>query len=272
MKKPAGSPTFNSITDNNVIGDERDFVRVMEEGSKDGYVNEVKITPGKTYIVYIYYHNNAASNTNGSGKGLAQEVRVRSSFPTKVNSSAKGTVSATISSTTTTPKEVWDEAYFTTDSKKDVELKYVTASAKIYNEGKLNGKVLGTQLFNDGDLIGFNNLSGVVPGCIEYSGHIVYRVKAEQANSKISKTVSLDGKNFFSSVTAKPGDEVTYKITFENTGTKDLNNVTFRDKLPAGVTLVPGSVKLYNTGTKTTRSLSDAVVANGVNTGLFGKA
>lgn len=270
MKKPADHPTFNSIIDNNVYGDERDFVRVAEKGGKK-WVNEVKITPGKTYQVFIFFHNNAASNLNESGKGYAQKAKIRSSFPTKVNSSAKGKVSATISSTTTTPKEVWDVAFFTTDSKTDIALEYVANSAIIYNQGKLNGSTLSTELFSTGDYIGYNKFSGVLPGCSEYSGHIIYEVKAKQASSKSSKSVSLDGKNFFSSVTAKPGDTVTYKISFSNTGSETLNDVTFRDVLPSGVTFVSGSVKLYNDATNKTRSLSDALVKNGVNTGKWGK-
>ena len=273
MKKPAKSATFNSITDNNVIGDERDFVRVAEVGGKT-WVNEQKIVPGKTYQVYIFFHNNAATETNttNGGKGIATKTSIRSSFPTKVNSSSKGKVSATISSPTASPESVWDEAYFTTDSKTDIELKFVNASAKFYNQGKLNGSVLGTQLFSsEGVYIGYNKFNGIIPGCSEYSGHIIYQVRAEQASSSVSKSASLDGTNFFSSVTAKPGDTVTYKITFKNSGSKDLTNVTFRDKLPAGVTLVPGSVTLYDTGTKKSRTLSDAIVANGINTGLFGE-
>ena len=270
MKKPADHPTFNSITDNNVIGDERDFVRVAEKGGKK-WLNEVKMVPGKTYQVFIFYHNNAASNLDEGGKGYAQKAKIRSSFPTKVNSSAKGKVSATISSTTTTPKEVYDVAFFTTDSKADVSLEYVLGSAIIYNQGKLNGTVLSRELFSTGDYIGFNKLSGVLPGCSEYSGHIIYEVKAKQTSSKSSKSVSLDGKNFFSSVTAKPGDTVTYKISFSNTGSETLNDVTFRDVLPKGVTFVSGSIKLYNDATKSTRSLTDALVKNGVNTGKWGK-
>ncbi len=273
MKKPADHATFNSITDNNVIGDERDFVRVTEVGGNGKYVNEIKVTPGKTYEVYIFYHNNAATETNttNGGKGIAMKTKVSSSFPTKINSSTKGTISATISSTTSSPASVWDEAYFTTDSKTDIEMKFVDMSAKLRNQGKLDGEVLGTQLFNGGTYIGYNKSNGVIPGCSEYSGHIVYRVRAEQASSSVSKSASLDGTNFFNSVTAKPGDTVTYKITFKNSGSKVLTNVTFRDKLPAGVTLVPGSVTLYDTGSKKTRTLSDAVVANGINTGLFGE-
>ena len=271
MKTPPDHPTFNSITDNNIIGDERDFVRVTEVGGNGKYVNELKITPGKTYEVYIFYHNNAASNLNASGKGLADKVKVRSTFPSKINSSSKGTINATISAANTTPASVWDEAYLTTDSKQDVELHYVNATAKIKNQGKLNNTILSTELFTTGDYIGYNNLSGTVPGCSEFSGHIVYRIRAEQAGSSVDKTASTNGKDFFKDVTAKPGDTITYKITFKNSGSKDLTNVTFRDQLPSGVTLVPGSVTLTDTGTKKTRTLVDNIVSNGVNTGTFGE-
>ena len=271
MKTPPDHPTFNSITDNNVIGDERDFVRVTEVGGNGKYVNELKITPGKTYEVYIFYHNNAASNLNASGKGVADKVKVRSTFPSKINSSNKGTINATISAANTTPASVWDEAYLTTDSKQDVELHYVNATAKIKNQGKLNNTILSTELFTTGDYIGYNSLSGTLPGCSEFSGHIVYHIRAEQAGSSVEKAASINDKDFFKDVTAKPGDTVTYRITFKNSGSKDLTNVTFRDQLPSGVTLVPGSVSLHDTGTNKTRTLADAIVTQGVNTGMFGE-
>ena len=59
MEHPANYVTFNSITNNNRLGDERNFVRVGEANSTDPYTDEVKVVPGKTYEVYIYYHNNA---------------------------------------------------------------------------------------------------------------------------------------------------------------------------------------------------------------------
>ena len=248
MKTPPDHPTFNSITDNNVIGDERDFVRVTEVGGNGKYVNELKITPGKTYEVYIFYHNNAASNLNASGKGVADKVKVRSTFPSKINSSNKGTINAT-----------------------EGELHYVNATAKIKNQGKLNNTILSTELFTTGDYIGYNSLSGTLPGCSEFSGHIVYHIRAEQAGSSVEKAASINDKDFFKDVTAKPGDTVTYRITFKNSGSKDLTNVTFRDQLPSGVTLVPGSVSLHDTGTNKTRTLADAIVTQGVNTGMFGE-
>ena len=47
MKSPASYPTFNSITDNNEVGDERNFVRIIENGAAGSYTDSVKVVPGK---------------------------------------------------------------------------------------------------------------------------------------------------------------------------------------------------------------------------------
>ncbi len=272
MKEPADHVTFNSITDNPTLGDERNFVRVAEAGANGVFSDEVKIVPGKEYEVYIGYHNNAASSLNASGVGMAMDARISSQFPSTVSASNKGKVSAIISATNATPKEVWDEAYFTTDSKADVILRYVEDSATIYNGGALNGTKLGGEyLFSEkGIYIGYNKLSGKLPGCAEYSGHIIYRVRAEQVAAKVTKSASLDGVNFFKVVNPKPGDTVTYKVEFENTGTVDLSKVTFHDKLPAGVTLVPGSTLLVNNANPNGTTMVDTIGQNGFQTGTYG--
>ena len=116
MENPADYVTFNSITDNNILGDERNFVRVVEADTGNTYEDEVKIVPGKEYEVYIFYHNNAKSSLNQSGVGIATGVVVSSKFPSAVNSANKGKVSAIVTSPVANPTQVWDEAYFTTDS------------------------------------------------------------------------------------------------------------------------------------------------------------
>ena len=273
MKNPADEPTFNSITDNNVVGNETNFVRVGEVGSGKAVADTVKVTPGKEYQVWIFYHNDAKSSLNQSGKGIARGVRVTTGLTSWTVSSKKSSkVSAVISATNTNPLEVWDEAIFTTDSTKDVVLKYVEGSAKIYNQGSLNGTVIPESLFSkDGAYIGHNKFSGIIPGCEEYSGHIIYRIRAEQVGAKVTKTVSKDGKNFYKTVDAKPGDTLTYKVKFENTGTTDLTNVTFHDKLPSGVTLVNGTTKLVNSANPNGLTMKDIIGQKGFNTGLYGK-
>lgn len=273
MKNPADEPTFNSISDNNIVGNETNFVRVAESGSKTAYADSIKVVPGKEYVVWIFYHNDAKSSLNQSGKGIARGVRVTTGLTSwTVNASKPVKISGVISATNTNPLEVWDEAILTTDSQKDVVLKYVEGSAKIYNQGSLNGTVIPESLFSkEGAYIGHNKFSGIIPGCEEYSGHILYRIRAEQVGAKVTKTVSKDGKNFYKTVDAKPGDTLTYQVKFENTGTTDLTNVTFHDKLPTGVTLVNGTTTLVNSANPKGLTMKDIIGQNGFNTGLYGK-
>ena len=187
-ESPAPYAVFNSITDNVAVGDERNFVRVGEVGSSDPYVDELEVVPGKEYEVYIYFHNDAASNTNESGFGMATNTRVSSGFPVTLNKGDRGMVSGIITWSYVTPEKpndpqkgsVWDEAYLTTNTD-GVELKFKAASAIIHNSGEANGSILPSALFSEeGTPIGFNKLAGTVPGCAEYSGHITYTLVAEK--------------------------------------------------------------------------------------------
>ncbi len=273
---PAPEVTFNSITDNAAIGDERNFVRVTELGgeTKD-YVDTLKIEPGKEYEVYIYYHNNAASNLNSSGKGIANGVKVSSAYPTIVKKGEKGMVSGIISSTDGNPPKVWDEAYLTTDYD-EVNLRYKTGTAIIHNGGRVNGSVLSTNLFTEaGTYIGINVLDGRIPGCAEYSGYITYTLVAERTAASVKKQVSLDGENWYEQVSAKAGEYVTYKVTFKNEGNTKLANVIFKDAHDEGLSLRSGSTKVYDnkdveaySGDGTSgRTIDDILDISGYNTG-----
>ncbi len=92
---------------------------------------------------------------------------------------------------------------------------------------------------NDSENCGLN---GVLPGCTEYSGYIMYLLRAEALDSTVSKSASLDGENFYPQVDAKPGDTVTYRVEWTNTGTNAVD-AGFKDVLPGGVSLVSGSFK-----------------------------
>ncbi len=270
MENPADYATFNSITNNNQIGDERNFVRVREKGVGK-FLDSAVIEPGKRYTVQIFYHNNAKSSINASGKGIASNVRVSTGLTSwTINAAKPVTVSGVIYSTDAKPNSVWDEATLTTASASDIVLKYVDGTAKIYNAGKVNGSVLGKDIFTeDGVYIGINKLDGYIPGCSEYSGYIEYDIRADQIGAQVQKLVSKDGKNFYETVDALPGDTLTYKVVFKNTGTLDLTNVNFHDKLPAGVTLVPGTTYLVNGANPNGLKMKDIIGQNGFNTGLY---
>lgn len=269
MEKPADHVTFNSITNNNTVGDERNFVHVKEAGAEK-YSDSVSVVPGKEYVVYITYHNDAASNLNASGKGIATGTRLRTQFPTMITPANNGQISAVISATNADPKEVWDEAYMTTTYDK-VLLHYKRGSAVIHNGWASNGQVLSEQMFGEnGTYLGVDELNGLLPGCAEFGGYITYTLVAEDIGAEVSKLVSKDGTNFYENVSVKRGDEVTFEVNFKNSGTKDLTNVTFHDVFPEGLELVEGTTYLYNNSHPNGERLSDLINKNGYDTGAYG--
>ena len=272
---PADYAMFNSITNNAGVGDERNFVRVGELNSSDPYEDEIEVVPGKEYEVYIYFHNDAASDTNESGYGVATNTRIASAYPTELKSGERGMISAILSWSFVTPDspddpttgEVWDEAYFTTKSD-SVVLRYKVGSATIHNAGKADGSVLPSSLFTEkGTLIGFNKLAGTIPGCAEYSGYITYTLIAEKTESSLSLKASVDGENWADSVSVKPGDFVTYSVEFNNTGNTDLSNVIFKESHNAGLSLRSGSTTVFDYNHPDGIAIDDILDLSGYNTG-----
>lgn len=274
MENPADYPTFNSITDNPTIGDERNFVRVGEiNADVTDLKDEVEVIPGKQYLVYIYFHNDASKTYNDAAhdhSGIATNVRMSTAFSKIITPEEKGKISATISADNTNPRTVWDEAYMTTAAKK-VLLRYVSGSAKIYSDWAANGSIMPSNLFSEnGTLIGLNELNGIIPGCEEYHGVVSYVLQAEELSGTVEKTVSTDGTNFAKNVEVDPGTEVTYKLTIKNTGDTELNNATIVDSLPAGIEFVPGSVEFWANESTIKEKLSDNILDGGSNFGYIG--
>ena len=274
MEKPATYPTFNSITNNPTIGDERDFVRVGEINADVTQLkNEIEVVPGRQYLVYVYFHNNASATYNDSAhnnSGVALRTRMSSSFSTVLTPSDKGTITATITADNSNPLSVWDEAFMTTKTEK-VLMRYVSGSAKIYNDWKANGSVMSTNLFTEeGTLLGLNALNGVIPGCEEYHGVVSYVLQAEELGGSIEKEVSKDGNKYGEAVNVVPGEEVFFRLTIRNTGDVALTNAVIKDTLPEGLALVPGSVGFRANDSMVVDTLSDNILNSGYNLGTIG--
>lgn len=178
---PAHHATFNSITDNPAVGDERDFVRVAEirDDGSSVYGNEITIEPNKRYSVYIYFHNDASATFNDDAHGnagLAWNTRLSSNFPDSLAKGERGTITGRITSTSTSPAAVWDEAHVT--ASEAMTLHFVLGSATIHVDPRweTNGKVLSSaNLFSStGTFLGLTGFNGLIPGCDEYSGQVVY--------------------------------------------------------------------------------------------------
>ena len=257
VENPAQYVTFNSITNNPNYGDERNFVTIKDNtySGPGNWVDEITVQNNKEYTVRMYVHNNAAENLNL----VAQNVTAKFNVPTY---SAKNIqIDGFLSSTNANPGTVFDQANFKSDT--NFNLSYVAGSAKYINNVFPTGTALPNTVVSTGAALGYNQMDGKIPGCFQYSGLVVFTVKATTTDFTVDKTVRLSGatdKTFKESVAAKPGDKVDYQIHFKNTGGTQLDDVVIKDTLPAGITYVPDT-------TYVARSTGIQKVADGVTGG-----
>lgn len=272
IEKPADYITFNSITNNPVIGgDEKDFVGIREVGSNAKWTNNMKVQNGKEYYVRMYVHNNAASNLNL----VAENVVAKLNVPTTTAKNV--TVQGQISASNAKPNTVWDEATFSSDN--DFNLAYVAGSALFENNGMGTTKLPDSIVNNTGAKLGYDKLDGKIPGCFQYAGYVTVKVKAqvsqpqEKTNIDLAKTVrnKTNGeKSWVETVNAKSGDTVQFQIHAKNTGSAGIQNLVIRDILPKGLNYIAGSTKLYNTSNPKGLKVSDNVIQNsGINIGSY---
>jgi len=271
-EKPATYPTFNSITNNPAMGDEREFVRIREAGSGAAFTaKDTVLVPGKTYEIEIFFHNNASDTLNASGVGLADNVKMSAGFPSVLRKGERGQITGIITSPDATPKSVWDELYVTTNETV-VYLKYVPDSAIIHSNGSVNGSNMSPNLLfsETGDLIGYGKSAwGLVPGCAQYAGYVSYKITVSKPDFSFQKHVRLGTGGWQKSMTAKAGDIVEFRLLYKNTGGTEQANVTLRDVLPAGMEYVQGSTMGYSPASPNGVKLSDNLFGAGLNIGTY---
>ncbi len=271
IEKPASYVTFNSITNNPIDGDERNFARsVQSENPAIGDVANVQA--GKEYTIRMVVHNNAADNLKLEATG----TKAMASVPQTIGKEV--TVSSFVYANNAQPNLVWDDVTFKSD--KDFSLVYVPGSARIYNSGYAaggQGQPLPDSLVTSaGAMLGYAKAGdGIIPGCFKYLSYVEYKVKPQFApapNFTVSKQVrphSTTSGGWLESYTAKPGDTVDFVIRFANTGQTTLKDVTIKDVLPKGMTYVAGSTVLANGNFPSGKTVSDNVTGVGINIGTY---
>ena len=270
VESPAPYVTFNSITNNPVDGDERNFSRAKDTTatSSSAWTDSVAVAPGKEYVVRMVVHNNAADNLNLK----AVNTRASAAVPTTTGKSV--TVSNYVSADNANPGKVWDDVTFT--GTQDFNLAYVPGSARIYNSGYAAGG--GGQPLPDsivtsaGAVLGYEKAGdGIIPGCFKYLSYVEYKVKPQFAATpsfEVAKTVRKSGTTTWGETAAvAAGDTVQYRIKYSNTSTVQQDNVVVKDTLPAGTSYVAGTTKLYNNLYPSGKAMSDNVTGAGINIG-----
>lgn len=276
IQHPADHVVFNSITNNPSHGDERNFMQVREKtASNTTYSDEISLSAGKEYVIYMYYHNNAASNLNDAAhnyKGIAKDVMAKAQIPAVVPSGSNGTKAVGyINSSNASPTSVWDDISFKNTTSGDFALRMVPGSATIHNFGKTNGATLSDNIITSGATLGFDKLDGVLPGCNEFAGYVTFRVVADQPNFSVSKKVRKAGTTEWKeNVAANPGDKVDYLVEYKNSGTTAQNDVVVKDTLPAKVSYQTGSTKIANPTNPGGVATEDGITsAQGINVGDY---
>ena len=268
---PAPHVTFNSITDNPSVGDERNFIRIREDVTGTSFSDNVTFEPGKVYEVMAYYHNNAKTSLNASGEGIAQNAKLRMEVPGVVKGGVNAALTGFISADNATPGTVWDEAYGKNATNADIAVRYVANSAKVTSNGAVNGQTVPDTLFTTGANLGYEAQDGKLKGCNEFAGYVIFKLRVDQPNFTVKKEVSTDGKTWVDdTVKAEAGSTVQYRLTYQNTGTSQQNDVNLRDILPADVSYVPGSSLIANATTGGVyKSTIDGITTTGVVAGSY---
>ena len=265
--------TINSIYDNPVIGDERNFVRIRKAGTNDTYKDTVVAEPGAEYEIWIFFHNNANSQLNDStGRTFAQNIRVRvDPVPSNMSKGDVAMIKGIISTTNSTPAEVWDTAYIRTEEA--VSLRYVRGSVRLHNGSDLHNQRLDDEaLFGKkgGAFVGYDQW-GLLPGGEQYSGNVTFRIKVDKAGFSMDCTVSKENANDYrNEIEAVPGEILDFKIYFRNTGTTLIKNVMSYDLLGEGLEFVPGTTKIFNAAHPEGGVEKDNLFKNGFIIGDYG--
>ncbi|NCO10684.1 DUF11 domain-containing protein [Candidatus Saccharibacteria bacterium] len=259
IESPAPYNTFNSITNNPNYGDERNFVTIKDAANQNagGWTDDISVENGKDYYVRMYVHNNAAENLNLVAENVTAQFNVPDYEAERIQ------IDGYLSSSNSQPGKIWDQAVFTGDSR--FSLDYVEGSAMYTNNVFTSGTSLGDAIVGNGVQLGYDKLDGKIPGCFQYDGFVTFKVKAVSSDFSLEKTVRVndtEDKTFKENVSVKPGDKVDFQIYFKNTGGTQLKDVVVKDKLPEGMSYVPGTTYLHNSGG--TRQVADGITAGGL--------
>lgn len=270
IEKPADRVTFNAITNNPNYGDERNFVIARKTtDAANQWKDVVDVDSDGEYFIRMYVHNNAAANL----KLVAENVTAKASVP---NQSAKEiTLQGQISASNSKPATVWDQVVFKSASK-NFTVSYVAGSAKYYNNvNPSNGFALPDSIVNNtGAKLGYEQMDGKIPGCFQYSGTVLFKVKVttqKQASFKVTKQVRKIGETEWKNdVSVKTGEKVEYRIGYDNDGEVAQENVMVRDFLPNNLTYEKGSIVLKNSSNPNGLKInSDNITTSGINIGNY---
>jgi hypothetical protein len=246
MNSPSPDVTLNAITDNPGWGDERNFFQVKSVGDPNAKYTKTIREKGR-YTALIFFENSAAP-----GRPAATNVRVSMQFPATVTGS--GRLNGIVTAANASPPAVWDSVVLTLPNADDsVALRIVQGSAVLHTGGKSNGAAIDLdQLLSDqGALVGCDRLDGVVTGEGKCEGWVTADFVTAYPDFTVQAWLGTPHQNDFGGdKTIRPGDTLTVKMTYKNTGTVDQDNVVLDlASRPMCSTVIPGSTWISSSAT-----------------------
>ena len=273
-KLSAYSPRFNFLQ-----GDHEMFRGANKTNDDSVWRDPVSGNAGDTFEGIIYYHNGVIDT-------IAENTRIKVSIPAQTFGNT-ATLSATISadntetvSDTIIDGQIVGLSGLTVNLNEDANLELVPGSVMWYPD-QTNNQDVAVVLPNGqtGDEItSANGVNiGDINGCWQYSGYLAFQFKSDKITAPaldVEKSVRNNTRNetnFFERTNGWENDLVEFKIITENSGTATAENVILKDTLPADLTFVSASMKIYRNGSTVAENLSDqvasAVFADGWNIG-----
>ena len=134
------------------------------------------VEEGHEYVVRVYCHNNAASNLNLCAEDVRAYVRLPDEYAKRIN------IGCQINCSNADPAEYRDGTNFYSDDGRPFKLVYIKDSLRYHNNAgtfRLQDEAEeGTPVFtNEGVLLGFDEMDGSIPGCMQYAGYLTFLVK-----------------------------------------------------------------------------------------------
>lgn len=168
--------TFNSFTNNPVVGDERPFFAGSLNGAN--VQDRIKVKNGDVITLRAYVHNNADPNKIGKAAAIAKNVKMKVLVPTAKQKDHN--LSAFISASNATPGTVNDTMSLYGD--KEFTLEYLKGTA--WFDRKDDGvNMIADQL--DDTIVGEGAYLGDMHGCFQYSGYVTLQVKVNMPETPV---------------------------------------------------------------------------------------
>lgn len=182
----AAGPVFNQASDNPIVGNEENFIGLIDQQSGITYTDVANLEVGKCYIVNVTVTNDAVDT-------VAENVRVRNSLPQQMIRNDVGTLWAEISADNMDSEHSLYRG-ITLRASEPIRIEVVTGSAVLCSGGEINAtEISEMELFSDeGVLMGYDAQDGKLPGGSKYTVQLIYYIRVlpqPQTAKRSSRTV-----------------------------------------------------------------------------------